>query len=132
MRFRTTLRLGIILTATLAGQLFNPVGAWAGGPLWSTTHPSSITLSKDDTAIIENHNYLYTRCFVSIDADRERLVISQKSKWHRGSWEGNDPILAATAFIIDKTGGEKKLWQISEKADEGFLSCDFYRTVWYG
>lgn len=102
------------------------------GCLWTSKSQSSIRVNGKDEAVIENHTYLYERCFKGKSDDKDRFVVSQKSVWHKGDWEGNKPYIEATGFMIDQKGEENKLWTIFEKADDGFLSCDFYRTVWYG
>ncbi|MFH2059405.1 MAG: hypothetical protein ABIJ59_10960 [Pseudomonadota bacterium] len=110
-----------------------PVAAQeADRSLWTLNNQSSIRVNRNNEAIIENHTYLSEKCFRYNSDDKDRFVVSQKSVWHKGDWEGNNPYIEATGFIIDPNGVEKKLWTISEKADDGFLSCDFYRTVWYG
>ena len=128
MKFPCLLSMCVFAAATIAGQPF----ALAGDVVWSVRHPSAITVFKDESAVIENHQYLHTRCYKPQSKALQHLVISLKSKAHRGPWEGSDPSLAATAFMIDKNGTAQELWQLTEKAEEGFVSCDFFRTVWYG
>ena len=101
-------------------------------PLWSSKSQSSIRLYKNGTTTIENQEYLYAKCFRYKSGNSDRFVIFQKSIWRKGDWEGNDPFIDATGFIIDQSGNESKLWTIAEKADDGFLTCNFYRTIWYG
>lgn len=102
------------------------------GLLWSSKGQSSIRIHKNGETILKNHQYLYTKCLKYKSDKFSHLVVSQQAVWRRGDWEGNDPFIEATGFIIEPGGREKKLWTISEKAEEGFLSCDFYKTVWYG
>jgi hypothetical protein len=92
---------------------------------WRSTSVSKIEVTPSDynSAIIENHNFLYY----------SPIVISQETIWRVGPWMGNGPTLRATAYEIMPNGKHKEIWSINEEADEGNIEeRGFYQTIWYG
>lgn len=129
------LSAGILSLAILMmskSSLAQYIGGETNKIIWESNSSSKITLRENNSADIENHNYLYANCQRYHTDIVDRVVILQKIIWKVGFWEGNNPSLNATAFKIMPDGKQEILWSITEEADEGMLKCDYYHTIWHG
>lgn len=98
---------------------------------WDATSTSRIEVALENgSAVLENHNFLFY--WHAYRVGQFGTVISQITTWKVGNWEGNQPLLKATAYKIIPDGVQKDAWSISEEADEGKLDQGFYHTIWYG
>ncbi len=82
---------------------------------------------------------LYKHDFFIIDypspsflQDDESLIISQSTEWVKGPWEGNQPLLTASAIVIDTDGVSRTLWNFTDEVDAGGQKGYFYQTEQYG
>jgi hypothetical protein len=97
--------------------------------IWKSISPSEIRIHADSVTI-ENHIFLYDKCLGSHTGTFDDYVISQKTIWQVGWWEGNRPTLSATAIIVKPDGKQKRLWSLTEEADEGELTSTYHHTYY--
>ena len=130
LRLKMSLSIPVIILLFMIA-FFSGCEAGEKKLLWETDSPSKISVYPD-SATLSNHSFLYANCEGLRHGDSGRYVVSQNTLWRVGPWEGKDPSVNATAFLIHKDGKREKIWNISEQADEGHLSCAYYHTVSYG
>ena len=106
-----------------------------GQLLWSDEGKANINFRKKGTqfiAKITTQEYFVTSLYPYNKQRDQYLIVSEiKTRHSNNCFEGEDPYLKATGYLIDDSNKTKRLWTVSDPADASGAFY-FYETVQYG